>query len=137
MTNRNFCGDQIENIDFSNWYISKDTCQGLLFIVIVQMFSEVQSLSWQLFETFVIKENHGFNKSTLAIFRADKIKLLLINLILGIPIYTGIMGAIEWGGEMFYLYLLGFTMFTLIILMNLIPNVIMPMFNDYKELEDS
>ena len=99
------------------------------------MFSEVQSLSWQLFETFVIKENHGFNKSTLAIFRADKIKLLLINLILGIPIYTGIMGAIEWGGEMFYLYLLGFTMFTLIILMNLIPNVIMPMFNDYKELE--
>ena len=98
MTNRNFCGDQIENIDFSNWYISKDTCQGLLFLVIVQMFSEVQSLSWQLFETFVIKENHGFNKSTLAIFRADKIKLLLINLILGIPIYTGIMGAIEWGG---------------------------------------
>lgn len=43
---------------------------------------------------------------------------------------------IVWGGEQFYLYLTGFTIVMMILMVNLVPNVIMPLFNDYKDLPE-
>jgi len=112
-----------------------DIYEGGIFIAIAFLCSEVQELSWTLFMTFVLKENHGFNKMTINLFISDKFKGIMLALVLGGPIYYGFMYMIAFGGRQFYLYLFGFTAVTLLILMNLIPNVIMPLFNDYKELE--
>jgi STE24 endopeptidase len=46
------------------------------------------------------------------------------------------MKIIVWGGPYFYLYLTAFSVVSIILLMMLIPNVIMPMFNKYTELQD-
>ena len=42
-----------------------DIYEGGIFIVIAFLCSEVQELSWTLFHTFILKENHGFNKMTI------------------------------------------------------------------------
>lgn len=74
---------------------------------------------------------------TLATFRSDRLKSLLLTIILGGPIYYGIMRIIETGGPNFYIYLSLFSIVTIILMINIIPNVIMPLFNKYTELEDA
>ena len=110
--------------------------EGGIFIVIAYICSEIQELSWTLFHTFVLKENHGFNKMTLRLFIADKFKGIALAFLLGVPIYYGFMTMIEQGGEQFYIYLFGFSAVTIMIMVNVIPNFIMPLFNEYKDLED-
>jgi STE24 endopeptidase len=73
---------------------------------------------------------------TLEVFRGDKIKSFILTIVIGGPIYFAFMKIIIWGGKDFYLYLMIFTITLLIIMINLIPNVIMPLFNKYEDLED-
>lgn len=99
-------------------------------------FSEITGISNGLYENFIIKERFGFNKMTLGTFWSDKFKSVLLTIILGGPIYYGIMKIIVWGGPYFYLYLGGFFIVMMILLVNLIPNFIMPLFNKYTDLAD-
>lgn len=63
-------------------------------------------------------------------------KRIVLLLVIGGPFYFGFMNIIEWGGENFPYYLMGFTIVMLLILVNLVPDCIMPMFNKYEDLED-
>jgi len=81
-----------------------------------------------------LKENHGFNKTTINLFITDKFKGIILAFLLGGPIYYGFMAMIQYGGEQFYIYLFAFTVVTTLIMVNLVPNVIMPLFNEYKDL---
>lgn len=74
---------------------------------------------------------------TLGTFTSDRFKSYLMYLLLGFPIYYGMMKIIEVGGPNFYIYLTIFSVCTILFMMILIPNVIMPCFNKYTELEDS
>lgn len=44
-----------------------------LFMIILTMHDTLLSLPFSLFKTFVVEQNHGFNKSTLALFLQDKV----------------------------------------------------------------
>ena len=104
--------------------------------MILFVFSELTGISNSLYENFIIKENHGFNKMNLATFRGDKIKSWLLTIIIGGPIYYGIMKIIVWGGQYFFIYLGIFFIVMMILLVNIVPNFIMPLFNKYTELTD-
>ncbi len=53
----------------------------------------------------------------------------------GIPITWLFMSLISWGGEYFYLYMMGATVTLMMLFMQIIPSFIMPLFNKYEELE--
>ena len=105
-------------------------------MVLQLLVTEVLGVSDGLYTNFIIKDRHGFNKMTLGTFFGDKVKGYILGLVIGVPIYYGIMKIIVWGGEYFYLYLASFTVIMLILLVMLVPNVIMPLFNKYTPLED-
>ena len=44
-----------------------------LFIIILTIHDTLLSLPFSLFKTFVVEQNHGFNKSTLSLFFFDKV----------------------------------------------------------------
>jgi STE24 endopeptidase len=113
-----------------------DIVQGGVFLVLYLLLSEILGVSNSLYSNFIIKERHGFNKMTMSTFFSDKLKEYLLMAIIGFPVYYGIMKIIVWGGPYFYLYLTAFSVVFIILLMMLIPNVIMPMFNKYSELQD-
>jgi|LauGreDrversion4_2_1035121.scaffolds.fasta_scaffold471344_2 STE24 endopeptidase len=73
---------------------------------------------------------------SLSTFRSDKIKSWILTVLFGGPIFYGIMKIIVWGGPYFYLYLGLFFILMMILMVNLIPNVIMPLFNKYTDLTD-
>ena len=112
-----------------------DIIRGACYIIIMGAFYTLLELSYSLFLNFNIKENHKFNKMTIGIFFGDLVKKFLLFLIIGGPIYYAIMSLIEWGGPHFYIYLIGFMLVALVLLVNLVPNLIMPLFNKYTDLE--
>jgi STE24 endopeptidase len=73
---------------------------------------------------------------TVGVYISDKIKEYILTAVIGLPIYYGFMWLVIWGGEMFFIYVSIFMAITIILMVNLIPNFIMPLFNKYDDLED-
>ena len=46
------------------------------------------------------------------------------------------MKLIDWGGDLFFIYLFGACFVLMLIFMHVVPNYIMPLFNTYKDLEE-
>jgi STE24 endopeptidase len=109
--------------------------QGLLFIGILCLLSFLMNLPFQTYNTFIIEEKFGFNKTSPKTFIMDRIKGLLMGAIVG-----GIfLSVILWFFESFnhawiwvYIFVVGFQLFMLFIA----PVTIMPLFNKFEPLED-
>lgn len=84
----------------------------------------------------MIKERHGFNKETLGLFFKDQVKSILLIVILGTPIFVLFMKLIDWGGDLFFIYLFIACFILLLMFIHIVPNYIMPLFNTYKDLDD-
>jgi STE24 endopeptidase len=108
----------------------------LLFMSLLYVGSMLISTPFELYDTFVIEEKYGFNKTTLATFFADKFKGLLLAVVLGAPILALLFFLFDRFGENAWLYgwiaVAGFSL----LITYLAPTYIMPLFNKFKPLED-
>jgi STE24 endopeptidase len=108
----------------------------LIFFGIILFASDILTLPFSYYKTFVIEEKYGFNKSTLKTFILDKIKGWLLLLIIG----GGILALLTWFYQLtttnFWLYAWGLiAVFT--VFMNLFySKLIVPIFNKQTSLED-
>ena len=109
---------------------------ALLFFGIIMVGSDLISLPFSIYKTFVIEEKFGFNKTTAKTYILDKIKGLLMSTILGGGILALIIWFYQQTQELFWLYAWGIV--TLItIFMNLFyAKLIVPLFNKQTPLED-
>lgn len=109
---------------------------ALIFFGIIMLGSDIISTPFTYYKTFVIEEQFGFNKTTKKTFILDKIKGLLMMVVLG----GGIIAAIIWFYEetqhLFWLYAWAIvTAFT--VFMNMFyAKLIVPMFNKQTPLEE-
>ena len=88
----------------------------MLFLLYVTIINTITGLPWQLYNTFVIEERHGFNKQTLSFFFKDNIKKLLVSLVITVPVVALLVYIIKAGGEYFFIYAWIFvTLFSLVI----------------------
>ncbi len=108
----------------------------LIFFGIIMFASDLFSLPFSYYSTFVIEEKFGFNKTTKKTFVLDKIKSWLMMIFLG----GGILALITWFYQLttthFWLYAWG--LMTLItVFMNLFySKLIVPIFNKQTPLEN-
>ncbi|KAG8346907.1 putative CAAX prenyl protease N terminal five membrane helices Peptidase family M48 [Trypanosoma vivax] len=109
------------------------------YTVTMDLISTVVSIPFDLYDTFVIEERHGFNKMTIKEFVKDKIKGFLLNVTLLHPIMTGlVLKTVHIFGEKFpiYFFLLGTVL--MIAFTYIYPTLIQPIFNKYTPIpEDS
>ena len=109
---------------------------ALIFFGIIMLGSDIISTPFAYYKTFVIEEQFGFNKTTKKTFILDKIKGLLMMVVLG----GGLIAAIIWFYEetqhLFWLYAWAIvTAFT--VFMNMFyAKLIVPMFNKQTPLEE-
>jgi len=109
---------------------------SLLFVGIGMVYQMITSLPFELYSTFVIEERHGFNKQTLSLFFIDKLKGILVGVLILVPTLSTILHLIKWGGSQFYLYVWGFLLAFTMIMMIVYPNFIAPLFNKFEPLGD-
>lgn len=110
--------------------------QTLVFFGIVGLVSSIIQIPFGYYQTFVIEEQFGFNKSSKQLFFIDKIKGLLLTIVVG----GGLLFVITWlytkTGQNFWWYAwLVFSGFTLFLTL-FYSSVIVPLFNKQTPLEE-
>ena len=108
---------------------------GLFFLTLF-ILSDIISLPFSCYNTFVIEEKYGFNKTTPKTFVLDKIKGYLLTLIIGGGVLAGAMYLVASlpNGFWFWLWM---GLAALMLLINMFyADVIVPIFNKLKPLEE-
>ncbi|WP_136467207.1 M48 family metallopeptidase [Flagellimonas onchidii] len=109
---------------------------ALLFFGFILLGSGILGLPFSYYQTFVIEQEYGFNKTTKKLFFLDKLKGSLLGLVLGGGLLTLFMLFYKWTGPNFWIYawlLAGF----FILFMNLFySRLIVPLFNKQTPLTE-
>ncbi len=108
--------------------------QALLFFGIIMIGSDILSTPFGVYQTFVIEEKFGFNKTTAKTFVLDKIKGWAMTIIIGGPLLALVLWFFQFAGKNFWLYTWALiAVFTLF--MNLFySKLIVPLFNKQEPL---
>jgi len=108
---------------------------GLAFLTALFLAQNLISLPFDIYETFVIEEKFGFNKSTAATFISDRVKGLALSAVLGLPLAAGILWIFH---EVPHAWLWAWAFVTAfqLILTYLAPSLILPLFNKFTPMPD-
>lgn len=111
------------------------TLTALLFFGIVGGASTLLELPFDYYATFVIEERFGFNKTTVKTYVLDKIKGLLLGIVLGGGLLALVILCYDWAGASFWWYV--WILVTVIsVFMNMFyAKLIVPIFNKQTPLE--
>ncbi len=109
---------------------------GLLYILILVVLVTLLDLPFSLYDTFVIEEKYGFNKTTVKTFILDLIKSFFLFVIVGGPILAVILWFFEKTGALAPLYIWGVVTLFQLFMSFIAPIVIFPIFNKFTPLEE-
>jgi len=109
---------------------------GLMFVGILILAQTIISLPFSIYSTFVIEERFGFNKTTPATFITDRLKGLMLTVLLGGPLLAGVIGIFEYLGAIAWLYAWAVVILFTLFVQFIAPTWIMPLFNKFAPLED-
>ena len=110
---------------------------GIFYMAILVLMKQVLSLPFKIYTTFVIEERFGFNKTTKATFITDLLKGLMLTIIIGGPLLTGMLAFFQYAGNLAWLYCWIVTTVFLLLIQFIAPIWIMPLFYTFKPLETS
>jgi STE24 endopeptidase len=107
---------------------------GLVFAGILIFASKILSLPFSIYNTFVIEEKYGFNKTTPKTYLLDIIKSLILIALIGGIVFAAVLWFFEKTGNLAWIYCwVAITLFQ-IFFMFIAPVVIMPIFNKFVPL---
>ena len=112
-----------------------ETATGLAFIGAIFAGNAILTLPFSIYDTFVIEEKFGFNKTTPKTFVVDQLKGLLLGLLLGVPILAMVLWIFGTVNNAWLWAWLAFTAFQLL-MTYLAPTFILPLFNKFQPMED-
>ena len=109
---------------------------GLVFFALLGFAITLLALPFDFYYTFVLEDRHGFNRQTYRGFVADKIKEMLLALILGGVLLSIVLFIMQSLGDRWWLaawlVVFGFSLFTAWIY----PTVVAPLFNKFSPLDE-
>lgn len=107
---------------------------GVLFTGALLLLQSLVGLPFRIYNTFVLEERFGFNKTTPQVFVADLLKTFVLGILLGGPLLALIIWFFEHGGSLAWFWAwAGVTLFSLL-LQYVAPTLIMPIFNKFTPL---
>jgi STE24 endopeptidase len=110
---------------------------GLLFVGVLSLLRGALQLPFSIYDTFVLEEKFGFNRTTPATFVGDLFKGILLGSILGGAIFAGICAFFENVNHYPWLWAwLAFVLFQVLLLF-IAPVWIMPLFNKFSPIDNA
>lgn len=109
---------------------------GLIFFGILMLASDILTTPFDLYDTFVIEERFGFNKTTIKTYMLDKLKGWLLGAVIG----GGLLALVIWiwtiTGNNFWIFVwIVISAFSIFMAM-FYSNLIVPLFNKQTPLEE-
>lgn len=119
-----------------NGYIKTETLRSLVFFGGLVVAGDLLTTPFQWYNTFVLEEKFGFNKTTPKTFFLDKLRGYLLGILLGGPILWLLLYLVSHAGPNFWwMFWVAITVVTLF--MNVFyTTLILPLFNKLTPLED-
>jgi STE24 endopeptidase len=109
---------------------------GVLFGALLILLSQVVRLPFAVYDTFVVEERYGFNRTTPRTFAADQVKGLLLAWGLGGAVFAAVLWFFAYAGPWAWVWSwVAITVFQLV-LTYVAPVVILPLFNKFIPIED-
>lgn len=109
---------------------------GLLYLGSLGLASLLLGLPFRLYGTFVIEAQYGFNRMTVATFISDFLKSIILSIVLGGALMTGVLFFFQWAGSLAWFWCwIAATLFLLVVQF-IAPTWIMPLFNTFEPLQD-
>ncbi|ABK43405.1 Ste24 endopeptidase [Magnetococcus marinus MC-1] len=109
---------------------------GLIFIGTLLATTALLGLPGTLYSTFSIENRYGFNRTTLATFLKDRLKGLLLTLLLGGPLLAALLLFFQWAGDWGWLYAWGMLTVVSLFIQYVAASWIMPLFNRFDPLPE-
>lgn len=109
---------------------------AMLYFGILGLLADILSTPFSIYSTFVIEERFGFNKTTTRTFILDKLKGLVLAIIIG----GGLLALIIWiytsTGQWFWLIAWASVSIFMVFMTMFYSNFIVPLFNKQEPLEE-
>jgi len=109
--------------------------QGLVFGGILILLGQIVGIPFSIYDTFVLEEKYGFNKTTPKTFVVDILKGLLLTVLLGAPVFALILWIFD-AVSFAWLWAWGALAVIGLFIQFIAPVVILPLFNKFTPLED-
>ncbi|MFN7692441.1 MAG: M48 family metallopeptidase [Burkholderiales bacterium] len=93
-------------------------------------------LPLELYNTFVLEERFGFNRTRWQLYVVDAIKGLAVGLVLGGPLLLAVLALMQSAGPQWWLWAWGLWIGFQLLVMVLYPVLIAPLFNKFEPLQD-
>ena len=119
--------------------LEQDSLICSLYAVLFLLALQSYSLFLDYWRQFKIEEEFGFNKSSIKLWIVDKIKGVVLSIILGVGLFWVLLSSYRYLStisEFWWLFAFGILFSTQILLMVLYPKLIMPLFNKLSPLKD-
>jgi len=117
-------------------WTSSIALQTFLFMLIVNVVSEIISIPISVYSTFVIEEKYGFNKTTKKTFAFDTIKSVLLDAVISGGMMTALAAIYTWIPD--YFWIVGFAVMATfsVVFSYIYSDVIVPLFNKQTPLPE-
>jgi STE24 endopeptidase len=117
-------------------WIENEIVLALAFFGVLVLASDLLTLPFQLYSTFVIEEKYGFNKTTVKTFISDKLKGYLLGALIGGPLLALLIYLVVAIGPSFWIWF-ALVACTFIFIMNMFyTSLILPLFNKLTPLPE-
>jgi STE24 endopeptidase len=114
--------------------LTNSLIKGVLFCLGVGVIFSLASLPIDLYSTFGIESRFGFNKTTLSLYFSDKLKGLILGILIGGPFLYVVLWLMQATGEYWWIWAFVFiTLFQLLMII-IVPTFIAPWFNKFEPL---
>lgn len=126
------------NASFDYWttFFSSPLIAGVAATATIFLLLTVIEIPTSIYQTFVIEEKFGFNKSTVNQFVKDQFMHLGLGAAIGLPLLALILWIMDNVGPLWWLWAWAIIMSFSLLMSWLYPTVIAPLFNKFTAMED-
>ncbi len=110
--------------------------RGILFCLAVSLVFSLASLPTSLYSVFGLEAKFGFNKMTLRLYVTDKLKALVLALVIGIPFLLVVFWLMDGAGRYWWLWAFAFIVGFELLMVVVYPACIAPWFNKFEPLKE-
>lgn len=129
-------GLSLLNLTLSAWPALGAMGHQLALLAAFVLINGLLELPLSLYQTFVLEERFGFNKTTPALWLTDLAKSSLVATLLGLPIAALILWLMSAAGALWWFWAWGAWMVFNLLALWLFPSYIAPLFNRFTALQD-
>jgi STE24 endopeptidase len=115
---------------------SGEISHSVVFFFTFTLISQLLTLPFSYYGTFVLEEIFGFNKQTVKLWVTDMLKSQALMIGLGTPLLAAFLKIIQATGELFFAYVFVFMLAVQVFGITIYPIFILPLFNKLSPLEE-